>query len=309
MLALAERAARPRHAPAGTSSCCTALSRRRPAHRASPSVSLTIFQRGGPGAMRGADGYDALGFTGTPGSACARPTWRCSSSPRRTSCDYYEYLPDSAGAGRVARRLRHAARAGASTARASCGVTIGDDAAAEGADPAPGLFGGEPAGLNELRLHFPTAPCATGAPRRSSTTSRRARSATRIATAAAPATATRGAATRELVLAEVRDGLLSAGAARGRATASPSLDDGTGDRRGRDRRGCAAGHAHELPTSGSTSAGRSPTSSCSAATASGSSTRRARRPTTRRVGFVTRAGRDRRAARARRSRRSCRRST
>jgi len=34
-------------------------------------------------------------------------------------------------------------------------VTIGDDVASEGADPAPGLFGGEPAGLNELRLHYP----------------------------------------------------------------------------------------------------------------------------------------------------------
>ena len=57
--------------------------------------------------------------------------------------------------GRVARRPRHDARAGASTAIDELGVTIGDDAASEGADPAPGLFGGEPAGLNELRLHFP----------------------------------------------------------------------------------------------------------------------------------------------------------
>ena len=34
-------------------------------------------------------------------------------------------------------------------------MTIGDDSASEGADPAPGLFGGEPAGLNELRLVLP----------------------------------------------------------------------------------------------------------------------------------------------------------
>ena len=46
---------------------CTALSAIDPRTN-EPSVSLTIFQRGGPGAMRGADGYDALGFTGTPGS-------------------------------------------------------------------------------------------------------------------------------------------------------------------------------------------------------------------------------------------------
>ena len=34
-------------------------------------------------------------------------------------------------------------------------MTIGDDCACEGADPTPGLFGGGPGGLNELRIHFP----------------------------------------------------------------------------------------------------------------------------------------------------------
>jgi len=68
--------------------------------------------------------------------------------------EQYEYLPDSAGAGEW--------RGGLGTISrwrfygiGELGVTIGDDAACEGADPAPGLFGGEPAGLNELRLHFP----------------------------------------------------------------------------------------------------------------------------------------------------------
>jgi N-methylhydantoinase B len=35
------------------------------------------------------------------------------------------------------------------------GFTLGDDVEAEGAAPAPGLFGGEPAGLNELRIEYP----------------------------------------------------------------------------------------------------------------------------------------------------------
>jgi N-methylhydantoinase B len=68
--------------------------------------------------------------------------------------EQYEYLPDSAGAGEW--------RGGLGTISRwrfygidELGVTIGDDAASEGADPAPGLFGGEPAGLNELRLHYP----------------------------------------------------------------------------------------------------------------------------------------------------------
>ena len=52
---------------AGTSSSAprSPASTRAPA---TPSVSLSIFMRGGPGAMQGADGFDALGFTGTPGS-------------------------------------------------------------------------------------------------------------------------------------------------------------------------------------------------------------------------------------------------
>src|SRR5262249_54751878 len=68
--------------------------------------------------------------------------------------EQYEYLPDSAGAGEW--------RGGLGTVSRwrfygldELGVTIGDDAASEGADPAPGLFGGEPAGLNELRLPYP----------------------------------------------------------------------------------------------------------------------------------------------------------
>ena len=85
---------------------CTALSAIDP-RTGEPSVSLTIFQRGGPGAMRGADGYDALGFTGTPGSMRS-PDMEMFELSTPHLMHYCEYLPDSAGHGRVARRLRHA---------------------------------------------------------------------------------------------------------------------------------------------------------------------------------------------------------
>jgi N-methylhydantoinase B len=118
-----------------------------------PSVTLTIFQRGGPGAMQGADGFDALGFTGTPGSMRSPDLEMFELSSPHTMLEY-EYLPDSAGAGEW--------RGGYGTKSAwrcygenELGVTIGDDVRAEGAEPAPGLFGGQPGGLNELRLHYP----------------------------------------------------------------------------------------------------------------------------------------------------------
>jgi N-methylhydantoinase B len=118
-----------------------------------PSVSLSIFMRGGPGAMKGSDGFDALGFSGTPGSMRS-PDMEMFELSSPHFMEYYEYLPDSAGAGEW--------RGGLGTTSSwrfyglhELGCTIGDDSAAEGADPAPGLFGGEPAGLNELTLHFP----------------------------------------------------------------------------------------------------------------------------------------------------------
>lgn len=131
---------------------CTVLAGVDPRTQA-PSVTLTIFQRGGPGAMQGADGFDALGFTGTPGSMRSPDMEMFELSSPHEMLEY-EYLPDSAGAGEW--------RGGYGTrSRWRCygedelGVTIGDDVRAEGAEPAPGLFGGEPGGLNELTLHFP----------------------------------------------------------------------------------------------------------------------------------------------------------
>jgi N-methylhydantoinase B len=117
------------------------------------SVFFGSFQRGGPGAMRGADGFDALGFTGAVGQMRS-PDVEMYEISHPCLLERYEYTTDSAGAGRWRGGL------GTTTVRRMdaerlVGFTLGDDVEAEGAAPAPGLFGGEPAGLNELRIEYP----------------------------------------------------------------------------------------------------------------------------------------------------------
>ena len=114
---------------------CTALSAIDP-RTDEPSVSLTIFQRGGPGAMRGADGYDALGFTGTPGSMRS-PDMEMFELSTPHLMHYCEYLPDSAGHGEW--RGGYGTRSSWTFyGEGETGTTIGDDVAAEGAEPAAG---------------------------------------------------------------------------------------------------------------------------------------------------------------------------
>jgi N-methylhydantoinase B len=200
---------------------CTALSAIDP-RTDEPSVSLTIFQRGGPGAMRGADGYDALGFTGTPGSMRS-PDMEMFELSTPHLMHYLEYLPDSAGPGEW--------RGGYGTRSSwtfygeqEAGTTIGDDVAAEGADPPRGLFGGDDGTLNELRLRYPDGTVHDWGSKE-------------IVTEIPPGTVCEsvngggggyGDPRRrdpERVRAEVRDGLLSASAARERYRVVVS-DDG-----------------------------------------------------------------------------------
>ena len=204
---------------------CTALTAIDPRTDA-PSVSLTIFQRGGPGAMRGADGYDALGFTGTPGSMRS-PDMEMFELSTPHLVHYCEYLPDSAGHGEW--RGGYGTRSSWTFyGEGETGTTIGDDVAAEGADPAEGLFGGGPGGLNELRLRFPDGTTRDWGSKE-------------IIEHIPPGTVCEavngggggyGDARRrdpELVLAEVRDGLLSPGAARREYGVALSADGRTVD--------------------------------------------------------------------------------
>lgn len=151
MLALAE--ALPDRVTAGWNQLlCTTLACIDPRTNA-PSVSLSIFMRGGPGAMKGADGFDALGFTGTPGSMRSPDMEMFELSTPHFMIEY-EYLADSCGAGEWRGGLGTRSKWRFYGAN-ELGVTIGDDCVSEGADPAPGLSGGEPGSLNELRLYFP----------------------------------------------------------------------------------------------------------------------------------------------------------
>lgn len=116
-------------------------------------VDFLLFSRGGSGAMRGTDGYDGLGFTGTPGSMKSQDMEIFElSTPHLV--DYVELDTDSAGAGewRGGYGTRTRFRFEGEGVR---GSTLGDDSAAEGAAPAQGLFGGSDGGLNVLHLTFP----------------------------------------------------------------------------------------------------------------------------------------------------------
>jgi N-methylhydantoinase B len=199
---------------------CTALSATDP-RTGEPSVSLTIFQRGGPGAMQGADGYDALGFTGTPGSMRS-PDMEMFELSTPHFVHYYELLPDSAGAGQW--------RGGYGTRSSwtfygenEAGTTIGDDVAAEGADPPAGLFGGGPGTLNELRLRLPDGTVRDWG-------SKEIIEHIPVGTVCESVNGGGGGygdpllRDPELVAAEVRDGLLSSGAAAERYAVAIAAD-------------------------------------------------------------------------------------
>ncbi|MEH1017175.1 hydantoinase B/oxoprolinase family protein [Micromonospora sp. CPCC 206060] len=118
-----------------------------------PFGTFTVFQRTGPGGVLGADGWDALGFTGTAGQMRAPdPEMFELTSPH--FLEYHEYLPDSAGAGEFRGGLgtRSAWR---TYGEGQIGVTLADNLRSEGAYPARGLFGGHDSGLNELRVEYP----------------------------------------------------------------------------------------------------------------------------------------------------------
>ncbi len=104
-------------------------------------VDLLLFSRGGSGAMKGTDGYDGIGFTGTPGSMRSQDMEIFELSTPHT-VDYVELETDSAGAGQW--RGGYGTRTRFSfDGEGVRGSTLGDDSEAEGAAPAQGLFGGE----------------------------------------------------------------------------------------------------------------------------------------------------------------------
>lgn len=118
-----------------------------------PYVSLTVFQRTGPGAMKGYDGWDAFGFSGVVGQMRS-PDVEMFEITSPHFFEYHEYDPDSAGAGRWRGGMgtRSAWRINGLKAH---GVTLGESSEAEGGTRGRGLQGGEDSGLNVMRLERP----------------------------------------------------------------------------------------------------------------------------------------------------------
>lgn len=118
-----------------------------------PYVSLTVFQRTGPGAMKGYDGWDAFGFSGVVGQMRS-PDVEMFEITSPHLFEYHEYDPDSAGAGRWRGGMgtRSAWRVNGVNAH---GVTLGESSAAEGGTRGRGLEGGEDSGLNVMQLQRP----------------------------------------------------------------------------------------------------------------------------------------------------------
>jgi N-methylhydantoinase B len=119
-----------------------------------PFVELGFFmEKGGGGAVRGTDGYDAIGFVGCAGTLAAQdPEVLELTGPTVLEC--YEYWTDSAGPGRwrggsgihtIFRLLGHD----------NVFTALGDGVAEEGAAPFWGLDGGRPGRPNTLTMALP----------------------------------------------------------------------------------------------------------------------------------------------------------
>lgn len=117
-----------------------------------PFVVFTLFQRGGSGALAGTDGWNCIG---SPAAICVRspdPEIFELTTPHRL--EYVELLPDSGGAGE--------SRGGFGTTSAFTAfgqdeflVTLGHETEVEGGTPPKGLFGGQDGGLNDYRAELP----------------------------------------------------------------------------------------------------------------------------------------------------------
>lgn len=171
---------------------------------------LTVFQRTGPGGVQGTDGWDALGFTGTAGQMRAPdPEMFELTSPH--FLEYHEYLPDSAGAGEY-RGGMGTRSAWVSYGENQHGVTLGDNVRAEGAVPAQGLFGGMDSGLNDMTVTFPDGTVHQWGSKEIIAMPPGTRVESLLGGGAGYGDAFKRPA--EKVLAEVRDGILSAEKAR-----------------------------------------------------------------------------------------------
>lgn len=174
-----------------------------------PFVVFTLFQRGGSGALAGTDGWNCIG---SPAAICVRspdPEIFELTTPHRL--EYVELLPDSGGAGesRGGFGTKSAFRADGDNEFL---VTLGHETEFEGGTPPKGLFGGQDGGLNDYNAEFPDGKVVPIGSKHLV----EVEPGTRV-TAVSGGGSGYGDPHRrpvELVLADVRDGLVSLEAAR-----------------------------------------------------------------------------------------------
>jgi N-methylhydantoinase B len=174
-----------------------------------PFVVFTLFQRGGSGALLGTDGWNCIG---SPSAICVRsPDPEMFELTTPHLLEYVELLEDSGGAGESRGGL------GVSSAFRVDGrdeflVTLGHETEHEGGARPSGLFGGEDGGLNDFYAEFPDGRIQ---PIGSKVLIELA-AGTRVVASSGGGSGYGDPKRRpvELVLADVRDGLVSLEAAR-----------------------------------------------------------------------------------------------
>lgn len=173
-------------------------------------IVFSLFQRGGGGAAAGADGWDAIGSPGAIQVRSPDPEMFELTTPHLL--EYVELLPDSAGEGHW--------RGGLGTRSAfsifgerEFAVTIGHDAVQEGNAPPQGLFGGRDGGMNEYTVEFKdghTHPMGS----KEMITDLEPGTRIEMTSGGGGGYGDPHERAAEIVLAEVRDGLISEGVAR-----------------------------------------------------------------------------------------------
>lgn len=118
-----------------------------------PYFDFGFLVKGGQGALKGYDGFDGIGFSGSAGAMISQdPEMMEIKDP--VFIEKYEYWPDSAGSGEFRGGYGTELKMRIDGEKNTVGV-IGDGMATEGALPPKGVFGGKDGTLNYARLTTP----------------------------------------------------------------------------------------------------------------------------------------------------------
>ncbi|HEV8473190.1 MAG TPA: hydantoinase B/oxoprolinase family protein [Methylomirabilota bacterium] len=189
---------------------------------------LFLGLKGGSGAVRGCDGYDHIGLINTAGGLLAQDYEMLEiQTPHRLL--RHEYLPDSAGAGRWRGGLGVVTEFVVEGDDVT-GVTFGDGVEDEAR--AFGLFGGQPGSANRIELRTPDG--RTLVPRAKDVVAIPRGTLFRQWAGGGGGYGDPHARPRDLVAAELRDGLISEEVARAVYGVETATVESTGANRGGD---------------------------------------------------------------------------